>query len=1101
MIKRMDDEARSRILSDLNTTLMVEAGAGSGKTTSLVGRMLSLVRTGASSVQAIAAITFTNKASEELWERFRLALERESNRTHGVEQERLQAALRHIDQCFIGTIHSFCGMLLRERPIEAGLDPLFVEIDEDGEKAFQSQCWDDYLAMLRENGSETELNELLRLEVDIVTLRRVYERVSIFSDVQIPTDPRALKPDIDRIRLSLFPLMEEAYPFIPSNEPEKGWDTLQKLLREVKRQEQYIDHTDEIAFLRLAKRFNRKLKVTQKYWHDKKQAKAFLDRFHEWQIKVLFPFLEDWQVYLYPKLIGFVVPIVRYCEQRRRSSGMISFQDLLERATGLLREHGEVRAYYAERFERLLVDEFQDTDPIQAEMMFLLAGGGAGTDSIDWRKLNPRPGSLFIVGDPKQSIYRFRRADISIYNEVKERVAACGDVLTLSSNFRSVPSIGDFVNYQFINRFPAIASEEQAAFVRMETQMANPGDKEHKVDHGIKAISYPKLIGGKHQIAETDAKRIASYIAWACSKGNLQIQEKAEANGEWLLRDAVPGDFLILLKTKEFLHLYAEYLDRYGIAADTSGSAVLYEEMLAVAELAKLLNDSTDHAALLAVLRGMLFGISDRALMAYKREGHSFSYYLGPTVADCSETSRPIAEALAQLRLYSDWVRRLPALAALMRIIEDCGLLSYIAVQEAGAIRAGSMIKLLHILQGEPEAVSSWPALTMFLSQATQGRGLESMSLYAGGSGAVRIMNLHKAKGLEAPVVFLACPCGESDHDADQFIDRGKVPGEGYFTITRKLYEHVDEVIAQPPGWTDMSEKERLFMNAEKDRLLYVAATRAKQLLVVSLYPEQPAKCPWSSLMEGMEHVPELSVLEQKPTPRQAYTGEPRLHEFHMELSSQLEEVSRASYKQVSVTELTKSVGDAPEWSSKGRGQAFGSVVHRCLEALGIGRIELPELTAYVQFLAGQEELASEFVPAAAETVLNVLGSELWQRSLRAKRRLHEVSLYLTKRTDGIDDTNDAHSVLGNTEVAAAGDLTLESVYVKGVIDFLFEEEDGWVIVDFKTDVFELEKEADFVRFYKPQVQVYANEWSRSFGYTVKETGLFFTQHQKYVKL
>ncbi|MCK9858322.1 UvrD-helicase domain-containing protein [Paenibacillus sp. ATY16] len=1084
MSRPSDYVARERIQLDLDTTFLVEAGAGSGKTTSLVGRMLQLIRSGKAVMSEIAAITFTNKAADELRERFRLALEREGRKgSLGEEQERIHHALRHVNECFIGTIHSFCGMLLRERPIESGLDPDFVELDEPLEEEFRGLCWEEYLLHLRVTGQESQLEELLNLGVDVVTLRSAYEDVSKYSDVHIGIDPSVQRPDFDRIRLSLFPLVDAAYPYIPTTEPEKGWDALQKVVRHTKRNERYMNfEEDEFALLRMAKRFERKLSVTQNRWTDKKKAKELNERFQEWQIQVLFPFLEDWREYLYPKFISFILPAVQYCKQRRQSAGLVSFQDFLEKATAMLREHAEVRTYFAKRYRRLLIDEFQDTDPIQAEMMFLLAADEMEADIQDWKKVQPRPGSLFIVGDPKQSIYRFRRADISIYNEVKDKVAACGELLTLSSNFRSVDVIGQFVNDTFLDKFPVSATEVQAGFVHMDTQTVDP--QEEASLYGVRTLTYPKISGGKQKTAEADAEQIAAYISWACSNGNLRIQEKDTRTGQFIYRHAVPGDFLILTKTKEFLHLYEEELDRYGIPADTAGSAALYYEMLVIAELTAVLQDSTDNVALLAVLRGMLFGISDSALFAYRQAGYKFSYYLVPELNNCSLEEKPVAEALLKLRQYKEWTKQYPAMAALIMILEDCGLLTYAAVQEAGATRAGSILRLVHLLQTQPDVVGSWAALSERLRQLVQGKGPETMSLIAGSSGAVRIMNLHKAKGLEAPVVFLACPCGESDHDAKQYINRMSSPAEGYFTITRKQYQFQEEIIAQPPGWTAMSERERLFMNAERDRLLYVAATRAKQLLVVSLYPSQPDLCPWSPLVDSKdEHVPELMVMKQNPSPRPIYTGEPRLEELEQDLSNRRDAIGQESYKRVSVTALTKSAGSAPEWSSEGRGQAFGSLVHRCLEMIGTGAIEASELEPYIAYLAEQEGVALDWIPIASAMIRQVTEGDLWKRSLNAKQRLHEVTLYLSKQLD------EANGSLG------------EQLYVRGVIDFLFEEEDGWVIVDFKTDVFESEQEADFVRFYKPQVQVYAEEWNKTFGYPVKEMGLYFLQHQKYVKL
>ncbi|GGD99896.1 UvrD-helicase domain-containing protein [Paenibacillus nasutitermitis] len=1082
-----DQADRDRILTDLDTTLLVEAGAGSGKTTSLVGRLLALIESGIS-VGQIAAITFTNKAAEEMKERFRLALEkayRISSDTSLV-RERLSEALGNLDLIFIGTIHSFCGSLLRERPIEAGLDPSFEEMDEESDKQFRASCWDNFMAELDEE-ARLQFEELLSLRVDVNTLRDVFDRVSFFTDVELPCEKRE-QPGFDRIRDTLFPLLDAAAPYIPTTQPEKGWDTVQKLVRQTRQKMRYIDLSDDMRILEIAKEFDRKLDVTLNRWTSKEHAGEMKKLFPEWQINVLLPFLQEWREYMYPKLIRFVLPILAYYEARRYAAGKLNFQDLLMEAAKLVRENSEVRAYFAERYQRLLVDEFQDTDPIQAELMFLLTGDSVnGEFEKDWRQLTPRPGSLFVVGDPKQSIYRFRRADISIYNEIKKRIQECGAVLRLTANFRSARSIGDFINGQFVGKLPPWETEHQAAFVMMETRTYDP-KAGRKTPHGIYVLNYPKMPGGKAVVAQTDAEQIAKYISWACNNGNLQIVDRDGGS-----RDAVPSDFLILTKTREFIHLYAEQLDLFGIPADTSGSTTVYKELLALLQLVRFLEDSADKPALLTVMRGMLFGLSDRQLWAYKQEGFSFSLFDLPELEACREEVKAVVKVLGRLQKYKRWVRTLSAATAFSRIVDDLGILPYVSTLPAGSVRAGTLVRMLQLLHGDPLASSSWAELCRLIEQMLADRGMETSSLYAGGNQAVRIMNLHKAKGLEAPVVFLACPCGESDHDATQYIDRSADPASGYFTISKSIGEFKTEVIAQPLGWGEMNERERAFSNAEKDRLLYVAATRPKQMLVISLYPDQPAKCPWTSLVDGMDFVRELDVPMMKPEKKTELTIGPDLRNVAEIRKQRLDAIAEPTYAVMSVTGQTKATGDKPEWSAEGKGMAFGSVVHRAIEMLGKGLPE-SEIEDTVRFLADEEGMITDLVSEASRIVKSVIASELWQRSLRARSRLFEVPLMIRKITAGIrgfSDVGDAGS-----EVASALEETgsIKYAYIRGVIDFLFEEEDGWVIVDFKMDSVTEEKLQTFIDFYQRQVQAYASEWAETFGYKVKEAGLYFAQ-------
>lgn len=1100
MNEASDQQARKKILEELSTTFLVEAGAGSGKTTSLVGRLLALIEIGTAKIEQIAAITFTNKAADEMKERFRMALERKSADAEGETRGRLEEALANLDQIFIGTIHAFCSSMLRERSIEAGLDPSFEEMDDETNRAFHNQCWDEYLIRLQEGDPEA-LASFGEVDIDVSILKNVYDRVSLFTDLQIPCEP-VQRPEFNLIRLSLLPMMEEASRFIPTVEPEKGWDNLQAKLRAANRMLRLSDEQDDMLMLTLAKMFDFKLDVKQYKWTDKKQAKAISERFHEWQITVLFPFLQSWREYLYPKVIQFVLPALEYCRERRLQEGKLNFQDLLMNACRLLRDYPEVRAFFAGRYQRVMVDEFQDTDPVQAEMMFLLTGAGDDPNERNWRKLTPKPGSLFLVGDPKQSIYRFRRADISIYNEVKSRIQVCGDVLHLTSNFRSVDAIGDFVNGQFVGKLPVRESEVQAAYVRMETNIPNPKANK-KANHGIYALTYPKIPGGKDAVAAVDAERIATTIAWACRDGNMHIQERDGT--AWVYREARPSDFLILTRTRHYLHLYAEELEKRGVAAETVGSSALYPELHTLGQLALYLADPSYQVAMLSVLRGPLFGISDKELIAYRAQGNAWSIYRLPE--ETEERGNPVTAVLWKLREYAGWIKEMPAWAALHRIIEDTGLLPYSTLQEAGANRSGTLLKMLELLQRDALLASDWHELAKAISAIRESKGMETASLYTGKGQAVRIMNVHKAKGLEAPVVFLACPCGDKDHDADQFVDRSETEAAGYFLIQQsKGFQK--ETIAQPVGWESMSVRERAFMQAERDRLLYVAATRAKQMLVVSLYPEQPAKCPWSSLMDGMELIRELGVPETNAGTSESDKKLERdiafidLGVYLAQREQVFHQLRQPTYAEATVTGLTKSMGEIPEWSAIGRGQSFGSVIHKGLEAVGKG-LPMGELPTYVQYLCQFEGVAEKDAGDALPILREVLDSELWQRSLRAKQRLFEIPIMMHQRNGEATPFPAIEQAISETATAA---LTQQSInglnlLVKGVIDFAFEEEDGWVIVDFKTDQLDEGKLHQFVRFYSPQVQAYAEAWSETFGYRVKEAGLYFVSLQKHVTI
>ncbi|MFH0958902.1 MAG: UvrD-helicase domain-containing protein, partial [Pseudomonadota bacterium] len=164
-----DQKARQLIVEALDSDILVEAAAGTGKTSSMVGRMVELLRTGkCRNIRTMAAVTFTRKAAAELRSRFRIKLEECVGSESGPSRNNLERAIQNMDQCFIGTIHSFCGRLLRERPVEAGIDPTFEELDEDADMLLRKEAWAEYSSRAlieSSNGIVAQLEELgLRLQ-------------------------------------------------------------------------------------------------------------------------------------------------------------------------------------------------------------------------------------------------------------------------------------------------------------------------------------------------------------------------------------------------------------------------------------------------------------------------------------------------------------------------------------------------------------------------------------------------------------------------------------------------------------------------------------------------------------------------------------------------------------------------------------------------------------------------------------------------------------------------------------------------------------------------------------------------------------------------
>ncbi len=835
---------------------------------------------------------------------------------------------------------------------------------------------------------------------------------------------------------------------------------------------------DDITLLRLLVILDKQGAVIQNRWLSRDDALAARDAFNQFRDEYISPALKAWREHRHGRLVDFVLPAVELYSKRRTERSKLNFQDLLMSAAALLKGNPEVRCYFQDRYTHLLVDEFQDTDPIQAEIMFYLTGHDVHEQ--DWRKLVPRPGALFVVGDPKQSIYRFRRADIDTYNEVKKLIGRSGGrVLHLTANFRSVQAIGDWVNPVFQELLPGEANSFQAAFTSLDTVRGNAAGK----DCGVRTITIPRV--DRHSqggIALIDVSRIARWIRWAVD-GGISLDRTDEEIEAGLTERPRPADFLILLRYKANMDLYARALEEQGIPFQIAGGGG-FSGSAEIAELFKVLKailDPDDPVRLVAVLRGSLFGLSDKQLWLFKQAGGFFNFY--SNVPDSLEQKhQEIFEwAFGRLKSFRKWAQELPASAALENIMQELGVIPYAITGELGRSRAGHLVQCLELLAAaEREGVTSFASLVDSLQVLIETGVEEEINIAPWENDTVRLMNLHKAKGLEAPVVFLANPGKDVAWEPAVHINRtGGLP-RGYYVIKKKK-GYTEEILGQPLNWDELAGIEKQYLDAEDTRLLYVAATRAKNLLVISVYPDKPEAGPWKLFDGHFEGVPALEAVKVSPAPASAGGDIITAQDLTQARDGFLgagSSVSIPSYAVTSVTSLTKESGDAPERKATGRGQSWGRVVHRVLEAC-VKKVPA-NLELFIENVMAEEGRVPEEKEQVLSLVKEIMQSTIWQRMLRSKKRFVEVPFSVKVENGDYD-------------------LTGETV-ISGIIDLVFLEDDGWVIVDYKTDTVENEGElGNLVKYYTPQVGIYRKFWEEMTKEKVCEAGLFFTHVNRWV--
>ncbi|MDW7670262.1 MAG: UvrD-helicase domain-containing protein [Bacillota bacterium] len=1061
-----DQAARDNIRTVFDRNFLVEAGAGSGKTTSLTQRMVASVAAGHVKADQMAAITFTRKAAAELKERFQEELERARQKTETPEQQaNLEAALKDMHRCNVGTIHSFCASLLRERPVEAGIDPEFTELDETENQLRQADAWEDFLVELKASDSPL-LPRLEAVGISPDDLKDAARNLAEYPDVIVHI-LKTEAPDLNGVKLAISRFVEQVKPCLPAQEPEKGYDRLQLAVRQAERMLRRMPLKKPPEIMDLVLLFDKNLDVTLNRWDKMSDAREFKEatpRFQENHIK---PAVLAWRAYCHPIITEFLLAAVAWYSEVRRKNGWINFQDLLLLTAALLRDNPEVRRYFQQKYQCLLVDEFQDTDPIQAEIVFFLTGTDVA--ETNWQQLVPRPGSLFVVGDPKQSIYRFRRADIDLYQQVKKRIRETGgEVLELTANFRSVNALSRHLNPLFKEILPSEATSAQAAFAPLETQAeGKPG-----LFCGPKVLQVSAGCTRKEDIIAEDARSIARFI-----RESIDHRLLTGSAGT----PAVYSDFLILTRYKDGIEVYTRELENRQIPYRVAGGSDFHEvrEVKETLNLLHFLENPADAVRMAAVLRGLFFGLSDDQLYQYKRSGGRFALW-AQIPEDCPEAVKGlVTSALERLNTYHDWLCTLPFSVTLENIMADTGLLPTTWMQAEGRARCGHLLYLMEYLKKQ-EAAGTTTAGTLLESlQALLDSGVEEELDITGEQNVVRIMNLHKAKGLEAPVVFLAQPAKLVNRSPDRHIRRSADQAVGCWVYSVAKGSYGSKPLGMTLDWPEWEQEEAIYQDAEEDRLLYVAATRARNALIISSC-KNDRKNPWQRLLKGLEEE-DMIQMETVEVPSVTEDTKTAVDEIPDASAKLLEDwvtpLAIHTYRHTTPTtdkdlEALWDIGRAA-----GGGQAWGTVVHLALEHLvHNGTAEGLPLERWLAEAGLQPERTEEL----AQMLRGFQNTPLWQRIRMSPCVYTEVPFHL-KVAEG-------HDLYPQYKNEVNG-----PVYLAGVIDLVFKENDGWVMVDYKTD--RLEDPANYPRLeeaYRPQLRQYKAVWEHITGETVTDMLIHF---------
>ncbi len=820
-----DDHERRLIHSVRGRNLFVDAGAGTGKTRSLVDRVEALVLEDGIAMESIAAITFTEKAAAELQNRIRRRFEQRLD-APGPGAQRARDALEQLDSAAVGTLHSFARRILGEHLLAAELPPGIEMLDEIGSQIDFESRWGEFLDDLLEDPDVRR--SLLVLDATGVMPRHlrvlalqmaanwdlIESRMALDAPPPQPFDPAPLIAEFDAVLAT----REECERL--------GGDKLLAYFDKLaSNRERLAAAIDDIDALMLAADMGEKgtlgIKPGQRggkaLAHVRQPLRDLCGLCDEAAGQSAGVALE----HVGGRLGSFVL---RSAEQRRLG-GKLEFHDLLVRARRLLRDrdHGRpARKALHERYQRLLLDEFQDTDPIQIELAMLIASSREA-GGLDWREIDPDPGRLFVVGDPKQSIYRFRRADIKTYLDTRERFGD-DDRVDLTVNFRTTEPVISWVNDVFSELIVADEDHGQPAYMPLTAHRLGAAPTGPSV-----ALLGVEPVEGKPPADELRQQEAAQVVA--CVADALYGPEPWSvydaAAGDW--RQARPDDVCILLPARTSLAALERALDDAAVPYRAETSSLVYasrevrELMLALTAVA----DPTNELATIAALRSFVYGCGDDDL-AHWRHGVGGRFGLRAPVPE-DAAGHPVADGLRHLRtLHEQRLWTGPA-ELLDRLIRERGVLESAV---AGSDPRGVWRRLRFVVdQARAWTDAGGTDLRAYLKwarlQGADNARVTETVLPEVDDRSVRIMTVHSAKGLEFPITVLSGmttriqnpqrgPAVVFPPGSDEVLLKasGRVSSEGY-----DEWQPIDD---------QMDERERM-------RLLYVAATRARDHLVVSL--------------------------------------------------------------------------------------------------------------------------------------------------------------------------------------------------------------------------------------------------------------------------
>lgn len=839
-----DTESRNRIVSDINTNFFVEAGAGSGKTTMLVNRMVAMVESGID-ISRISAITFTKAAAGEFYERFQKILIERSNpeyiwkdkgyagqlpRPTEETRKRCVDALQNIDLCFMGTIDSFCNMILSEHPSEAGIlsdSALVTDVDRDViyRQIYVKICNGEYGNELKTLANS--FRTVHRYDQDVfcrgmslfMDHRNVHFNYDVTEINNIDKDFAGIRNELIETTGFLYEHPEVAY--LDNKQSAAAWENIEDIYRSINRKWSY-NYSSVLWALKQLKDIRvipAAMDAHGPYLSDFFEPGGAKGKWLECTVGRDNNILLLLQKLQYNMSVAFVNRCIPVIEKEMHDAGHLTYFDYLYYLRNMLRKDadndGKLIRYIYERHSYFLIDEFQDTNPMQAEVFFYLS---SEKPVSRWDECIPRDGSLFIVGDPKQSIYRFRNADVTSFLKVKRLFSdGVGEILELTRNFRSTSCVCEFFNSKFSQMLPE-ETVNQSKFERIP--LPDPVEDEFQ---GVYNYSIEN--------SDDDPGMIAEIVNRLVGNDKFKVRGKDDN----ALRPIRYSDIMVITYAKKNIADIMYFFDNFKIPTRVEGQ-VLFEVNDALKELYRLYSaivDVEDRISLYGALTSRTMAITKEELLIYRSCDGRISLKSDFDIDDCTnETAKKVATKIKEFKEIRARSRNMSSAALLSYILDHLKIYSIADTKNLEVVYYA--LELIRNAERSGIVVSLLDGKNYLADLLSGDTDIERCLSLNDNENCVHLANLHKVKGLEAPVVILACAkIGPTNPSIRIQYNDDSV--EGYLFELEKE-DKSNGSYFKTDAFQEEKELEIEALNAETIRKIYVAATRARNALIICDY-------------------------------------------------------------------------------------------------------------------------------------------------------------------------------------------------------------------------------------------------------------------------